>query len=98
MEFLCLGQTAASGDAEDLETINQGIRKFQEDPRTKVFYGYAGEWAGVAICEVKSHEELNEYLFLNPLSALTQWQVFPLMHPDAIVKQNEMIAKQQKAA
>jgi muconolactone delta-isomerase len=96
MEFLCLGQTGA--DADDLDTVNRGIRQFQEDSRTKAFYGYAGEWSAVAICDVGSAEELNEYLFLNPLSQFTQWQVFPLMPAEAILRQNEKIAKHQQAA
>lgn len=95
MEFLVIGRSTqfSEPDAEYLAMIRQGIQQFQDDTRTKAFYGFAGEWGGCLICDVGSATELDQYLTLNPLGMMTEWEIHPLTAAADILKTMEMFEK-----
>ena len=99
MEFLVIGRAAPgelSGD--QIEWMKQGVQQFRDDPRTKGQYGFAGEPAGCIICSCNSAAELHQYLSLNPLSLMTDWEVHPLITAEEIMQTVDMLEKHVKAA
>lgn len=82
---------------EELEWVKQGIKQFRDDSHTKAYYGFAGEPAGCLICECNSNQELNQYLNLNPLSVLSEWEIHPLVTADETLQVLDMVQQQMKA-
>lgn len=101
MKFLALGRTSAGQTTSaNADLIKEGTQQFQNDDRTIDFYGFAGEWLALVICDVESNEELNEYLFTNPLTVLTDWEVHPLLTPNEVLNQMDKVSDliQKRAA
>ena len=101
MQFLVLGRTAQTTteqSAEQISWVKQGIKQFQEDPRTKAVYGFAGEWVACIICDCDTAAELGQYLTLNPLGMLADWEVHPLATPSESIQTLEMLEKHLQQA
>lgn len=101
MEFLILGRVASGGEwpgEEHVDLMIQGLQQFQQDPRTKAIYGFAGENAGCILCDCNSAEELDQYLTLNAVSQFAEWEVHALTPVNAVINTMQMLSKHLKAA
>lgn len=79
MEFLVISNPNTTNmGLEELKNVRDGINQFKNDKRTKALYGFAGREGGVMICEVETAGELDEYLNLNPISAIREYEIVPL--------------------
>lgn len=100
MVFLVVGRVPQTGnyEPEQIAWVRQGIKQFQQDSHTKAFYGFAGESAACLICDVKTTGELDQYLSLNPLSMMAEWEVHPLVEPKESLRTLDMLEKAIKKA
>jgi len=79
MEFLVISNpTTTDIGLEELSNVRDGINQFKNDTRTKTLYGFAGREGGVMICEVETAGELDEFLSLNPISRIRDYDIVPL--------------------
>lgn len=101
MQFLVIGrmtQTASEQNPEQISWVKQGIKQFEDDTHTKAVYGFAGEWATCIICEFDSAADLSQYLSLNPLGMLADWDVHPLATPSETIQTLDMVEKHVRQA
>lgn len=98
MQFLVIGRSnREASTAEELTWAKQGVQQFRDDPHTRAVYGFAGEMAGCMICECNSHQELNQYLALNPLALTNDWEIYPLVTADEIIQVLDQAEQHMKA-
>ncbi len=89
MEYLVIGHVVRGYETdwksvEHCIAARRGLQQFQGDSRTKTIYGFAGKLSGCLIVEVKSPQELDDYLLLNPWTQLIDWEVHSLTIADQL--------------
>jgi len=94
MEFLVISNSNTNDmGLEELNNVRDGINQFKNDTRTKALYGFAGREGGVMICEVETAGELDEFLNLNPISAMREYEIVPLA---TIEERNNLLDKVER--
>lgn len=96
MEFLCLGTTILPASVDQLDFFKDGVNQFKNDERTKAFYGFSAEQGGCIICDVNSHQELDQFINLNPITQFTDWAVFALESPDQVLNTIDKLEQQMR--
>lgn len=97
MQYLVIGTSSTQVWTEEQLTITKmGLQQFQEDGRTQAVYGFAGENGGCLICDCSSNQELAEYLSLNPLSVVNEWETHPLVTAEQTIQIIDQVQQKMK--
>jgi hypothetical protein len=105
VKVMLLGQFSGATEENAEEAIAnslRGMREYRDDNRTEQFYGFAGEMGGVIVCNVDSAAELDEYIWLNPMSEYVSWEVHNISTLDdnirTMEKMQQHMQTQRRAA
>lgn len=100
MKVLLIGQVVSQGiipEEQVPSVILEGLLEYRLDARTEQAYGFAGEWGGILICNVDTAQELDEYVSLNPMAEVIQWEVHNVSNLDETISVMEKLEKHAQA-
>jgi hypothetical protein len=100
MKVMLLGQFVGASEERAEEALSrslEGMKEYRDDTRTEQFYGFAGEMGGMIICNVDSAAELDEYIYLNPMSEYMSWEVHNITTLDENISTLEKMRKHMEA-